>query len=126
LKLVANGTSGAIPLRLLCRLDEIAEPGSRGFRIGSGDEARAVLVVRHGGRVVAYENSCPHLGSPLDWVPDRFLDLEKRFILCATHGALFRIVDGHCVAGPCAGKGLRPVPVIVETGGIYLGGDGPP
>ena len=111
-------------MSLLCRLDEIAEPGSRGFRIGAGgSETRAIFVVRHGGRVAAYENSCPHLGSPLDWVPDRFLDLEKRFILCATHGALFRIGDGHCLAGPCAGKSLKPVPIRLEAGSIYLGGD---
>jgi nitrite reductase/ring-hydroxylating ferredoxin subunit len=74
--------------------------------------------------VVAYENSCPHLGSPLDWVPDRFLDLERRHILCATHGALFRIADGFCVGGPCAGKSLKPVASRVEAGGIYLGPDG--
>jgi nitrite reductase/ring-hydroxylating ferredoxin subunit len=107
----------------LCRLDEIAEPGGRGFRIGSAGETRAIFVVRQRGRVVAYENSCPHLGSPLDWVPDRFLDLEKRHILCATHGALFRIADGLCLAGPCAGKGLTPVPIRIEAGGIYLGDD---
>jgi nitrite reductase/ring-hydroxylating ferredoxin subunit len=77
------------------------------------------------GRAVAYENSCPHLGSPLDWVPDQFLDLEKRHILCATHGALFRISDGHCLAGPCVGKSLKPVPIRIDRGSIYLGGDAP-
>jgi nitrite reductase/ring-hydroxylating ferredoxin subunit len=105
----------------LCRLADIAEPGSRGFRIEVGGETRAIFVVRHRGRVVAYENSCPHLGSPLDWVPDKFLDLEKRHILCATHGALFRIADGYCVGGPCAGKRLKPVPIGIERGSIYLG-----
>jgi nitrite reductase/ring-hydroxylating ferredoxin subunit len=109
---------------LLCSVDEIAEPGSRGFRIVSGSEARAVFVVRHRGSVVAYENSCPHLGSPLDWVPDRFLDFEQRRILCATHGALFRIEDGRCIAGPCAGKSLKPVPIKIEAGSIYLGREG--
>ncbi|HVM78832.1 MAG TPA: Rieske (2Fe-2S) protein [Stellaceae bacterium] len=104
----------------LCRLDEIADPGSRGFRLGSGSKARAFFIVRHGGRVVAYENVCPHVGSPLDWVPDRFLDIERRFILCATHGALFRIEDGYCLEGPCAGKALMPVRIRVEGGEVYL------
>ena len=104
----------------LCRLDEIPEPGSRGFRFGSGAGMRALFIVRHGGRVVAYENSCPHTGSPLDWRPDQFLDLERRHILCATHGALFRIEDGYCLAGPCAGKGLKPVAVTIESGCICL------
>ena len=110
-------------MSLLCRLDEIAKPGARGFRIGTGSETRAIFVVRHEGRVVAYENSCPHLGSPLDWVPDRFLEIEKRFILCATHGALFRNADGFCVGGPCAGKSLKPVPIRIEANSIYLGDD---
>jgi len=104
----------------LCRLDEIEEPGSRGFRLGSGSETRALFVVRHGGRVVAYENVCPHVGSPLDWAPDRFLDIERRFILCATHGALFRIEDGYCVEGPCSGEALKPLRIRVEGGEIYL------
>jgi len=104
----------------LCRLEEIAEPGSRGFRLGSGSEVRAIFVVRHGGRVVAYENVCPHVGSPLDWVPDRFLDIERQFILCATHGALFRIEDGLCIGGPCAGKALTPVRIRVTGGEVYL------
>jgi len=106
--------------RRLCRLEEIAEPGSRGFRFGSGSESHAIFVVRHRGRVVAYENVCPHVGSPLDWAPDRFLDIERRFILCATHGALFRIEDGYCIEGPCAGKALTPVRVRVEDGEVYL------
>ena len=107
----------------LCRLDDIPEPGSRGFRIGNGSETRALFVVRQGGRVFAYENSCPHTGSPLDWVPDRFLDLEKRHILCATHGALFRVDDGFCLAGPCAGKSLKPAAIRIAGDDIVLGDD---
>ena len=52
---------------------------------------RSLFVVRTGATVRAYENSCPHTGGPLDWVPDQFLTREKDMILCATHGALFRI-----------------------------------
>jgi nitrite reductase/ring-hydroxylating ferredoxin subunit len=110
-------------LSSLCRLDDIPEPGGRGFRIGHGSETRALFVVRKGGRVFAYENSCPHTGSPLDWVPDRFLDLEKRHILCATHGALFRIADGYCLAGPCAGKSLKSVSITVTSGCVCFNPD---
>lgn len=109
----------------LCRLEEIEEPGSRVFRLGSAAEMRAVFIVRHSGRVVAYENSCPHTGSPLDWRPGGFLDVDKRHILCATHGALFRIEDGYCLAGPCAGKGLKPVAITIEAGCISLSPEGP-
>jgi naringenin degradation protein FdeD len=108
----------------LCRLDELGDPGSRGFRFGSGTEMRAIFVVRHSGRVFAYENSCPHTGSPLDFRPDGFFDIEKRHILCATHGALFRIEDGYCLAGPCAGQGLKPVAIAIESGVICLSPEG--
>jgi nitrite reductase/ring-hydroxylating ferredoxin subunit len=55
-------------------------------------------------------NRCPHVGTPLDWAENEFLDREGRHIVCATHGALFRIDDGRCVAGPCQGDRLEPFP----------------
>ncbi|MGD9537675.1 MAG: Rieske (2Fe-2S) protein [Alphaproteobacteria bacterium] len=106
---------------ILCRLEEIEDGGSRGFTIGEGRAARELFIVRQGARVLVYENSCPHTGGPLDWQPDVFLDLERRFIQCATHGALFRIEDGHCVHGPCLGAFLTPVPAHTEDGLVYLG-----
>jgi nitrite reductase/ring-hydroxylating ferredoxin subunit len=115
-----DGGPKGLTSRLLCRVDEICDPGSRGFRFGSGTEMRLIFLVRHSGRIVAYENSCPHTGSPLDFRPDGFLDLAKRHILCATHGALFRIEDGYCLAGPCAGQGLKPVAITIESGCICL------
>ena len=68
----------------------------------------------------AYENACPHTGGPLDWVPDRFLAPGKDMILCATHGALFRIEDGYCLAGPCAGERLTPLPVHIVGGTVAV------
>ena len=105
---------------ILCRLDEIEDGSSRGFTIGEGRAARELFIVRKGTRVFVYENSCPHTEGPLDWQPDVFLDVEKRFIQCATHGALFRIEDGYCVHGPCIGAHLTPVPAHVADGLIYL------
>ena len=100
--------------RVLCRLAEIPDPGSKGFDWREGDNLRSVFVVRAGATVRAYENACPHTGGPLDWLPDQFLTAEKDMILCATHGALFRIEDGHCLSGPCIGERLKALPVSVE------------
>jgi nitrite reductase/ring-hydroxylating ferredoxin subunit len=36
------------------------------------------------------------------------------------HGALFEIDTGACVSGPCAGLGLRTLPVRVERGYVML------
>lgn len=67
-----------------------------------------------GDRVFAYVNTCPHAGHALDWKPDHFLTSDRAFIQCASHGALFEIESGLCVAGPCGGKRLRALPVRVE------------
>ena len=104
----------------LCRLDEIEDPGSKGFSVTACGEVMGIFLVRRGDRVYGYLNSCPHTGGPLDWVPDQFLDLDREFIQCATHAALFRIVDGKCVYGPCAGDRLVPVLVSVVDGEVVL------
>lgn len=110
--------------RRLCRADEVPEGGGRGFGFGSGPDLRMVLIVRRGGALYAYDNSCPHMGTPLNFLPDRFLDRAGRHLLCATHGALFRIEDGFCIEGPCAGKSLKPAAIRVEDGEIVLAGSG--
>ena len=108
---------GAGVPRVLCRLDEIEDGEGRGFTLGEGIDATDLLVVRQGKKVYGYVNSCPHAGTPLDWVPDRFLNADGSRLMCHTHGALFRIEDGFCTAGPCAGDSLTPVAVAVDPGG---------
>jgi nitrite reductase/ring-hydroxylating ferredoxin subunit len=105
---------------VLCRLEALPDPGSLGLTIETAAGPLRLMLVRNGRRVVAYRNECPHIGAPLDWVPGRFLDIEKRHILCANHGALFRIEDGHCVAGPCGGRRLSPLSVHVDDGDVII------
>jgi nitrite reductase/ring-hydroxylating ferredoxin subunit len=109
-----------VTARRLCRLDELADGVPRGFVLGDGTERREVVVVRRGGGLVAYENTCPHAGTPLDLLPDQFLSADRRHLQCHTHGALFRIEDGLCIAGPCLGRALTPVAVRVEGGELLL------
>jgi nitrite reductase/ring-hydroxylating ferredoxin subunit len=102
----------------LCRLDEIDDPGAKGFTLLP--EPREIFVVRRGGEVYAYINSCPHIGTPLEFRPDQFLTRDRTEILCSTHGARFEIATGRCIAGPCRGKSLAPVAVTVLEGWITL------
>lgn len=105
----------------MCRVDQIPDRDARGFVLRDGrGEARSVIVVRRGPVVTVYENRCPHRGTPLDWTPDRFLDAEGNHLICATHGALFRLDDGHCVSGPCIGDALTRVPSRVIGGKVEL------
>ena len=107
---------------VLCRLDEIPEGEGLGFTLGQGSERTLIAVFRQGERVHGYVNSCPHVGTPLDLIPDRFMTFDKRHILCATHGARFRVYDGYCFAGPCQGARLEAVPVRIADGMVILGG----
>ncbi len=111
--------------RALCRLDEIEDGEAKGFTLGDGAERVEILVVRDGARTFGYVNSCPHLGSPLDWAEDQFMSEDGGHIMCHTHGALFRIEDGFCIAGPCAGGSLTPVAVAVDDTGRVLLRPGP-
>ena len=98
----------------LCALEEIEDGEGKGFVLGAGTARRELFVVREGRRLWGYVNACPHVGTPLDWQPDRFLSADGGHILCATHGALFEIETGRCVSGPCAGDSLTPLPVALD------------
>lgn len=104
----------------LCRLDALRDPGTRGFSLRTVTGLQDIFIVRHGDAVHAYVNSCPHTGSPLDWQPDEFLNLDRTLIQCSTHAALFRIDDGECVAGPCAGQTLTAVPIRLVDGWVLI------
>jgi nitrite reductase/ring-hydroxylating ferredoxin subunit len=77
-------------------------------------------VVRQGEAALGYIDSCPHAGWPLAMF-DRYLTRGKDRILCAGHGALFRIGDGVCTSGPCAGEALEAWPVVVVDGVVVTG-----
>jgi nitrite reductase/ring-hydroxylating ferredoxin subunit len=106
--------------RVLCTLAELEAQGSRGFTIGAGDWPLRGFVVRGAdGAPRAFVNRCPHAGHGLNLRPHRFLTPGGELIVCASHGALFERETGLCVAGPCAGRRLGPVPIDV-TGGCVL------
>lgn len=115
---------GANPARpapgaALCPLGELPDPGARGFRWRKDDKLFAGFVVRVGEEVRGWVDSCPHAGWPLSSLDERYLTRDGRHVLCAGHGALFRPLDGACVAGPCAGDRLEPWPVRV-VGGVVV------
>lgn len=104
----------------VCRFDELSDPGSRAFRVGGGDWPFKGFVVRRGEHIWAYQNYCVHAGHPLNWKPDAFLTRDGGHIICASHGALYELDSGICVAGPCIGKALRRLEVQVEDGTVLI------
>lgn len=104
----------------LCRMDEIAEEAARGFLIDQGAARLDVVIVRRGGVVRAYLNSCPHQLTPLETFPDKFLNEDGSQFICSTHGARFRVEDGYCVSGPCEGRSLTRIAFEVAGGAIII------
>ena len=99
-------------LERLCHINDINDDSSRGFTLANDI---SVFIVKKDGQLHAYRNSCPHLGIELEWLEDQFLDADNMLIQCSTHGALFLIDSGECVAGPCRGQALTPAEFTIDT-----------
>jgi len=106
---------------LSCSLDDLPESGCKGLSL-PGNSALEVpfFVVRYQCRLYVYRNRCPHLGIPLEWMPDQFLDREGHYIQCSTHGALFRIDNGLCISGPCQGESLETMSFRTEGNSLII------
>ena len=105
--------------RRLCAESDIKEGEGRGFVFGSGLDREAMFVIRWRGQLRAYRNSCPHVGTPIDWPENRFFDTSGEYLMCGTHGAVFRPEDGVCIEGPCQGRSLTRVVIAVENGEVF-------
>lgn len=102
----------------LCALADLPDPGARNFVLEIGGKRFHGFVVRRGGTVTGFVDSCPHLGLPLAKQLDAYLTDDADLIECDWHGALFRPEDGLCVAGPCTGQWLKPWPVVAVDGDV--------
>lgn len=110
-----------MPKSLIYPLEHIPENHAKGLT-PSGQPALETpfFVVRQDSKLHVYQNRCPHLGIPLEWMPDQFLDRDGHYIQCSTHGALFRIDNGLCISGPCQGESLETIPFRLEGKSLII------
>jgi len=101
----------------LCRLDDIPAERAIGRDVAVNGRRIPLIVLRSAGAILAYLNSCPHVGVRLEWRPDDFLDRAGERLQCSTHGALFEKTSGECVAGPCRGAFLVRIATRVDPDG---------
>jgi nitrite reductase/ring-hydroxylating ferredoxin subunit len=123
---IGGGADQLLPLREgdggwrpLCNFADLPDGSSTSFPPAPGSFT-GLFAVRQGDAVFVYVNSCPHIGTPLDWVPGRFLSADGSRIICATHGAEFRIADGECLRGPCFGDRLEAVMIQIKDGVVFV------
>ncbi|HEY7715607.1 MAG TPA: Rieske (2Fe-2S) protein [Candidatus Binatia bacterium] len=115
---MANGGKTAAR-KLVAELGEIEHGTSKKFTLRRGQRTLEALLVNFDGRYFAYINRCPHTGITLDWVNNQFFSSDQRYLMCATHGAVFEPPTGECIWGPCVGLSLQSVPIEIEEGRIY-------
>ena|SRR5690554_5159997 len=107
--------------KFVCHTNTLQDHETYGFQIPLDDGELDIVVLRQGKEIRAWLNHCPHLGIPLNWQPDKFLSLEGTHIQCSTHGALFTLEEGYCIAGPCRGQSLIALQTEVDANGdLYL------
>jgi len=100
--------------------DELAEGCSVKFRFVTEDGEQEGFLIRYRGRLHAYRNRCRHIPMTMDWVENRFLSRDRCYIQCSTHGALYEIDTGRCVAGPPTGKFLHALDLEVVDGRVMV------
>ncbi len=106
--------------RVICASGRVAEGEGFRFSVDRQDGPRPAFVIRFDGRVHAYLNRCAHAPVELDWMEGEFFDYSGRHLVCSTHGATYLPDTGHCIAGPCKGRRLVPIPIEENHGQIWL------
>ena len=109
----------------ICAPYEIQDGDARGFVLARLDadgnkKAWPIFIARRGNSFHGYENICPHEGKRLDAYPGEFLDREANFLACGRHQAKFDPDTGACFIGPCKGKSLTPIEIVVDDGDVCL------
>jgi nitrite reductase/ring-hydroxylating ferredoxin subunit len=103
----------AIPL---CNCADLVDSGEAvPFDVIYGGQTCRAFAIRFDGKVYAYLNRCAHVATELDWQPNRFFDETGRWLLCGTHGAVYRPDTGACAGGPCRG-GLVKIALTEHDG----------
>lgn len=111
----------AVEPTLICGSASLIEGGKGArFEVSIGGKPRPAFAIRFGGKAHAFINSCPHLGTELDWQPGEFFDDSGLYLICATHGAVFMPDSGYCSGGPCKGQRLIGLPLVERDGGVFL------
>lgn len=104
----------------LCESSALQEVGDAvTFEVLEWGCAVPAFAVRYDQVALAYLNRCAHVPAEMDWQPGKFWDMDKRFIICSVHGALYDPPNGQCVSGPCPGARLEAIRLSEEAGQVY-------
>jgi nitrite reductase/ring-hydroxylating ferredoxin subunit len=104
--------------KVIGRTGELAHGMSKKFRLRCQGRTVEGMLLSYEGNLFAYVNRCRHISLSLDWADNEFFSEDKRYVICANHGAVYEPTTGECVWGPCYGAFLQDVPIRVSGGRI--------
>lgn len=78
-------------------------------------EEESVLLIRRGGKLLAWRNECPHVGCPLGYG-----DFDGDLLTCPCHNARFDLGTGKMLSPPALDD-LASYKVKEEAGAVYVG-----
>ena len=103
----------------LCNSQDLVDGGlAVPFDVVHGGHTCRAFAVRWKGVAHAYLNRCAHVAMEMDWQPNRFFDDSGQWLLCSTHGAVYRPDTGACAGGPCRG-GLMRIELSERDGVVH-------
>lgn len=103
----------------LCNSGDLQEGGlAVPFDVVYAGQTCRAFAVRFEGQPQAYLNRCSHVAMELDWQPNQVFDDQGLWLLCASHGAVFKPDTGECAGGPCNG-GLVKITISEAEGVVY-------
>lgn len=92
----------------------------------AGNRTISVLIGKPSGRLKVFANVCRHQAVPLDLGVDSPMSDDGLYLVCNSHGAMYRPDDGYCITGPCRGERLFAMQAREEGDAIVLTvGDSP-
>lgn len=111
--------AGDTALHALCNSRDLTDGGMAvPFDVSYAGQTCRAFAIRYRGHPHAYLNRCAHVAMEMDWQPDRFFDDTGRWLLCATHGAVYEPDTGACKGGPCRG-GLVKIELTEFDGVVH-------
>ena len=103
----------------MARVGELKDGTTKKFHLKCQGNTIEALLVSYEGHLYAYVNRCRHISLSMDWVDNHFFTEDRRYLICANHGATYEPTTGECVWGPCFGAFLQGVPLKIAGGKIF-------
>lgn len=104
--------------KVVARTGELLHGTTKKFHLTCQGETVEGLLVSYEGAIFAYVNRCRHISLSLDWLDNEFFTEDKRYLICANHGATYEPTTGECIWGPCFGAFLQAVSLEIRDGEI--------